>query len=224
MSMENTTTDASCYKSLEVTPTRGYSPHFGFNRDDFVRWKKLLTLDQARQQYDSGQKFSLIFGDPVNPDYFMDIYQGNYETKRRIDIQFLSDMKWQKSYIVEYDPVGFGDSRNEMLLVQYTSDIFDDQGRRAFFFVADVFHGSDLPRIEYIKDSIVGENRRSISVPWQDFYIGAPPSFDQLIDGSFVARLPKITLPPEELLEPFLPRDAYKKIGHKRTPRGRFPW
>lgn len=202
-----------------VTAVKGYDPSFGFNHDKFVEWKKLYSLEQARAVFEKGEKFSLLFGDPENPDYYMDVFKGDYQTTRRIDVVFLENLKATRTYFVEFDPVQFGDPRNEMLLVQYWSDIYDDDGRRGTLFVADFVADGDLPSLQFGR-----EVWHAVSVPWQDFYIGPPPSFDALIDGSFVARLPKITMPPADLLEPHRPSRDRKPSDPKRTPKGRFPW
>ena len=205
--------------STRVQPLKSYSTHYGFDPTNSVDQGKVLTLDQARKLYDDGLNATLLFGDPTNPNYCIHIYKGDFESRRRIDIEFYENLESQRVYFVEYGPEEFDDPRNEMLLVQYRSDLYDAEGNRGTLFVADVFVDGDLPTLQF--------NRKiwhAVSVPWQDFYLGPPPSFDELLDGSFVARLPKITMPPQELLvEHIHQRDRSAKTP-KRTPIGHFPW
>jgi len=66
-------------------------------------------------------------------------------------------------YFVEYGPEEFDDPRNEMLLVQYRSDLYDAEGNQGTLFVADVFVDGDLPTLQF--------NRKiwhAVSVPWQE--------------------------------------------------------
>lgn len=49
------------------------------------------------------------------------------------------------------------------------------------------------------------------------------PSFDELCDGSFLARLPRIDPPAQDMLDPFIPQDQRTPATPKRIPRGQFP-
>lgn len=204
--------------SVGVEAHRNYQPTFGYDPNDPIDRSNVCTLDQARSMYDRGEYFCLLFGDPINPEYYIEIFEGDFQTRRRIDIDFLSDLKSKRRYFTEFSPKEF-DGAEDMLIVQYHSDFRNSVGHRGDILVADVFVTGDLPTIEYDMKEF-----HAISVRWQDFFIGPPPSFDELIDGTFVARLPKITRPPHELLDTYIPQAERKPKAPKRVPRGRFPW
>lgn len=197
---------------VAVSYHQRYDPYFG------VRPNNILEESQARALFDGGEKFSLLFGDPENPDHYMDIFKGIYDGYRRIDVRFLSELEVVNSYIVESNSPRFNHTKNEMLFSQGATNFGEGGKSCAFLRINDVISNGDLPSISMAPN----RHTQAISVPWQDFYMGPPPSFDELIDGSFAARLPVITMPPEALLEPYRHPKDRKPSDPKRAPRGRF--
>jgi len=106
-----------------------------------------------------------------------------------------------------------------MLLVQYRSDLYDAEGRGVQLDVHRGYRAKDLPVLHFNR-----EIWHAVSVPWQDFYLGPPPSFNELKDGYFVARLPKITMPSDELLVEHIHRKNLTAKTPKRAHIGHFPW
>jgi hypothetical protein len=219
--MVSITTDATLVGMLSVTAVRSFSPHFGFNRADFERWDKVFTFDRARQMHETGEKYSLLVGLPENPDLQIEVFKAAPNGYRRIDVHYYRDLVRTRLYILAQREQHGSD---DLLLVEYKSHPGTDGDRFYYLFVADAFVDGDLPTFGFDEIGVRGEYH-AISVPWQDFFLGPFPSFDELIDGRFLARLPPITIPPRELWETYVPQiERTPTSPPKRTPRGRFPW
>jgi hypothetical protein len=206
---------------LTITPVTGFSLHYGYDRNDRISQKQTLTFDRARQMHETGEKYSLLLGVPENPDLQIEVFKAAPNGYRRIDVHYYRDRVETKLYILTKDEKHGSDG---LLLVVYESNPGTDGDRFYRLFVADAFVDGDLPTFGFDGRGIGGDNH-AISVPWQDFFLGPFPSFDELIDGRFLARLPPITIPPRELWETYVPQiERTPTSPPKRTPRGRFPW
>ena len=114
-------------------------------------------------------------------------------------------------------------NRNDLLLMVYRSRPGNDGPRFYQLFVADVYVDGDLPTLTFDEIGSGGESH-AISVPVDDFFLGPFPDFDELASGRFLARLPKITVPPRELWTDYIPQSGRTPKTPKRTPIGHFPW
>lgn len=193
-----------------ITYLKKYFPRFG------VRPNNVLTSEQARTLHNNGKYYALLFGNPENPEYYIEIFKGSANEYRRIDVVFLNQNETDHSYHCYTSVQGVYDG---LLIGQYRSNERDAEGRVAQFFIADVFVDGDLPTFHFDR-----QVWHAVSVPWQDFLVGPFPAFDALIDGSFVASLPTITIPPDALLVEHIPQRDRTPHTQKREPIGRFPW
>ena len=204
---------------LKVQPLTNYSTFYGFDPENKVDQGKTLSMDEARARHQKGESFALLFGDHEDPDYYITLH---HSIEAHIDpgltVVFVeAGVETRVFTLLQIQKPS--DPKNDTLIHQYVSDFSDDQGRRGVFHIHRALGTGDLPELEFNR-----EVWHSVSVPWQDFCVGPFPGFDELVDGSFVASLPKITMPPEHLLVDHIhQRDRTAKTP-KRAPIGRFPW
>lgn len=187
-----------------LTVLERYQPRFG------VRPNNIISLEKAEGRYGKNQSFVLLFGDEAAPDYYIETHgTGRFG----MNICFLDGKDVAKRYVLACDAPGVTD---QILIAEYLSPERNDAGWRANFFITGAIKG-DLPSVNFNR-----EIWYSISVPWQDFLLPVP-SFDAILDGSFVGGLPHIPMPPESLLVDYVDaRDLTPETV--RTPVGRFPW
>lgn len=193
-----------------------YTPKFG------VREANLITLDAARKRHDTGEKYALLIGVPEDPDIQIEVFKTAPNGDRRIDVAFYRDLERTKLYICVRKPSKIG--RDDLFLAEYKSAAGTDGPRYYDLFVTDVFVDGDLPTLIFDTWIPAKGEAHAVSVPYQDFFLGPFPTFDELIDGRFLARLPEITLPPKELWDSYIPQIERTPKTPKRPPRGRFPW
>ena len=197
----------------EITFLKRYFPRFG------VLENNIITPEKAKQKFLKGETYSLLFGDPTDPAYYITgSPSATGDANPGCSVNFLQDGKGADSYYLQKVPqaeeAGIG-----LFIWEYKSNIFDEAGRRAMFYPYRGLGDGDLPELEFNREIYY-----NISVPWQDFGVGPFPSFEELLDGTLVSRLPKITLPPKELLVENIPMNKQHASTPKRAPIGRFPW
>ena len=204
---------------LKAQPLTNYSTFYGFDPENKVDQGRMLSMEKARTRHQKGESFALLFGDPKNPEYYITLH---HSIEAHIDpgltVVFVeAGVETRAFFLRQFKRPP--DPQNNTFIHEYLSDFRDGQGRRGVFHIHRALGTGDLPELEFNR-----EVWHSVSVPWQDFFVGPFPSFDDLIDGSFVERLPKITMPPEQLLVDHIhQRDRTAKTP-KRDPIGRFPW
>lgn len=138
-----------------------------------------------------------------------------------IKVDFFRDLERTCTYFVNANPAMTGQAG--LLLTEYHSLAGNDGLRFYSLFVSDVYVNGDLPTLTFDEIGSGGESH-AISVPIDDFFLGPFPDFDELASGRFLARLPKITVPPRELWTDYIPQSVRTPKTPKRTPIGHFPW
>jgi len=200
--------------SQPVMFLKRYSTHFG------VRPNNIITEKKARAHHAKGETFAVIVGDPEGDDYhYVELYHSiDPFIDPGMSVYFVQNgVEVRKFHLKQVeDPPEPG---NDTFIYEHVADFRDAEGRRGHFHLYRAFGVGDLPQLEFNR-----EVWYDVSVPWQDFFVGPFPSFDELIDGSLVARLPKITMPPEHLLVEYMPHKDRTEATPKRVPKGRFPW
>ena len=212
---ESTSAIGSTNKSTSelVTPFLRYLPDFG------VIEKNIIDLKKARSFHAEGKQFTLLFGPKDDPEYYITL---NHSIEPGIEpgfsVNFMKNGVDTCSFYFKLAQDSPSPDKNTFLH-EFNSDWRDEQGRTANIHVHRALGVGDLPEIEFYR-----EVWYNISVPVEDFYFGPFPGFDELVDGSFVSQLPKITMPPEHLLVEHIPIHKRTAKTPKRRPIGRFPW
>ena len=199
---------------MQVTCFKTYSPDFPYDPSDQRCLKKLLTEAQARKHHEDGKFYSLAFGDPTSPNHCMDIFEGRH----RVDVTWLLRLP-------DGEVDGYGNTLARMRTM--VTSIYPKTGRTDLF--AGEYHvlrpedGGPpwglRPHVAFNNE----EGRTAISVterpaaPVQRdkntkymldldvsrFWLGPYPSFEDLVSGAYVARLPSIERPDRTSFLPY---------------------
>ena len=181
----------------------------------------VLTEARARALHLRGEEYSIIIGNPDDPSCHLTISKLRPIDYRLVKAEFFHDRQSTCVYFMDVHPEKT--KRNDLLLRDYRSYPGNDGPRFYQLFVADVYVDGDLPTLTFDEIGSGGESH-AISVPVDDFFLGPFPDFDELASGRFLARLPKITVPPRELWTDYIPQSVRTPKTPKRTPIGHFPW
>lgn len=181
----------------------------------------VLTEAKARALHLRGEQYVILFGDPENPALSFTVSEERRPGTRMIKVDFFRDLERTCTYFVNANPAMTGQAG--LLLTEYHSLAGNDGLRFYSLFVSDVYVNGDLPTLTFDEIGSGGESH-AISVPIDDFFLGPFPDFDELASGRFLARLPKITVPPRELWTDYVPQSVRTPKTPKRTPIGHFPW
>ncbi len=206
---------------LPVQCLKNYSTGYGFDPEHHVDKKKMLTLDQARAMHAGGAYYAILFGPPEDPVYYIEVFEGDERVYRRIDVYLIPGNVKKIEYTMAVDTRP-GKSGPDLFLREYRDfDCPDAPNGWYHIFFADAFVDGDFPTLILDGKRMLD---RALSVPLDNLWLGPFPTFDELLDGAFVARLPVVTYPPEEVRTDYIPQILRTSTTPKRAPTGRFPW
>ena len=187
---------------MQCLTLNNYSPSFPITKQDHI------TEAQARKRHEDGEFYALLFGPPEAPSHFMHVF----EDRHRVDVTWLRRLP-------DGEVDGYGNNLARMRTVM--TDIVSDSGRYEMF-VAEWHErrpedGAPVwgirPSQAFYNDPglaqlyVVARPDAPIQKDKTDYYalemdirsqwIGPYPTFDELVSGAYVAKLPAFTLPPQ---------------------------